>query len=721
MKKRTKKLLSLLLAFTMVGSMAACGKKGDTETKKEETTGKTEQQTEGDFTVSYDDEEIYMNALGDFYEIYQEALEAETVSERYALMAAAEAKILESGVGFPMYTSGSSYMMTRLAYRTGGYSLWSGETMELSRYLITNEPIKSADYNHLREMWNELSGTGTYTESAKSYLTEQGYTFADHYDVTFDDLGQTWDIHAASGNVDTKFIDPTIDYLFRYGSEAELEPRLAESYEVSADGLTYTFKIRKGVTWTDSQGRKVADLTADDWVASAQHMADTVSSSTEDFSGVVEGYAEYVSGETTDFSTVGIKALDDYTLQYSLIEPCPYFLSMLQNSSFLPMSRSYYTSQGGVFGLAEYEAASMSASYSYGLDQDHIAYCGPFLCTNVTEKNSVTFVANENYWDAANTKVKKLNWTYDDGTDTTRAYTNFWNGITTTLSMRTAQLETAKSDGYFDDYAIISDNGTNTFMLWFNQHRQVYANVADGASVSPKTDEQKEETYAALQNQHFRLAIAHAFDRATYVEQNLGSDMKYACLRSGIVPGTFVALEEDTTIEVGGESFSYEAGTYYGAIVQSQLDADGYNVKVWNEENLTGDGFDGWYNPEEAMKELEIAIAELKSIGIEVSEENPITIDHPYVSYSEAGANQGYVLKRSIEESLNGLVQVNLIECNDSNEYRNTEFNTQNGSEHNDDLGGSGGVGADYGDPACYLEMLQPYGDGYATPKMGLW
>lgn len=716
MKERTKKLISMMLIFVMTVALTACGGKKESEETNSGEVNDKENASEG---VAYDDEEIYMNALGDFYGIYEEALEAENVSERYALMAAAEAKFLESGVAFPLYTSGASYLMSRLAYRTGGFSLWSGECGDYTRMYITNEIIKKEDYEHLKELWQELVGTGTYTETVKTYLQDQGYTFKDSYNNVFDELGKTWDIHAATGSLDSKFIAPTCEGLYSYDDEGTLLPQLAESYEVSDDELTYTFKIREGVIWSDSQGRKVADLVADDWVAAAQHIADALSSDTEDFSDRIVGYTEYMNGETTDFSTVGIKAPDDHTLEFTLIEPCPYFMSIVRN--FIPMSRSYYTSQGGVFGIAEYEETSVSGSYNYGIDQDHIAYCGPYLCTNVTDKNSVTYSANPDYWNYDNMTVKTINWTYDDASDVTRTYTNFVNGVTTSFPLKTAHIETAKADGNFDKYVTISDTGTNTFLLWCNLHRETYANVADGAAASTKTDEQKEVTFAALQNQHFRLALSHSIDRATYNSQALGEDLKYVCLRNSFVPATFVMLEEDTTIEVNGKSADYKAGTYYGEIVQAQLDADGYDVKVWDDEAKSGDGFDGWYDPDKAAEELKLAVEDLKKAGIEVTKENPIIIDYPHVAYNENGNNQAYVLKTSIESALDGLVVFNLIGCNDAEEVRNVDFNTQNGSEHNCDVGGMGGLGADYGDPECYLNAIKPYGDGYATPKMGLW
>lgn len=719
MKTWKKKLVALVLCLAMAASLAACG---DTASEVSDVPGTPSETSENNSTfVSYDDEEIYLNALGEFYELYQHALEADTLSERYVQMAIAEAKLLESGVGSPLYTSGAAYEMARLAYRTGGYALWSGDQVNYDQCILTNEIIRVEDYAYLKELWYELVGTGTYTERAKAYLTEQGYTFADTFTDTFSEIGTTWDILSTTNSTDTDWIVPAVDYLYVYNSEGTLIPHLATSYEVSDDGLTYTFHIREGVVWTDSQGRKVADLVADDWVAAAQHIADTGSSNTESLSSFIAGMTEYISGETTDFSTVGIKAVDEHTLQYTLSVECPYFMSMIQSSSFLPLSRSYYLSQGGEFGLSEYEAATASSTYLYGTDQDHIAYCGAYLCTNITDKNSATYITNESYWNVDNITVKNLSWTYDDGSDTTRAYTNFVNGLTTILVMNTAQIETAKADGYFDEYAYICDSGMNVFLLWCNLHRQAYVNVGDGNAASSKTDAEKEASYAAFQSQHFRLAIAYALDRATYRAQSLGEDLKYACLRNSIVPGTFVALEENVTADINGESVTFEAGTFYGEILQTQLTADGYPVKVWDEETQSGDGYDGWYNPEAAAEELALAIEDLAALGIEVSEEAPIVIDYPHAAYTETAANAAYVLKTSIEAALGGLVQINLIECNDSSEYYNVWFYTQSASEYNYDLGLGGGIGFDYGDPQSCLDSFMPYGDGYLTEYFGLW
>lgn len=723
MKKRMKRLIAIALCLSMVAALAACGGNNDAVTNNNDTSSENDASSENTanaaFAVADTDEEIYMNNFSDFYDYYMQAMEAETVSERHALLAVAEAKALETAGGTPMYGPTAGYQMTRLVYHTSGYASWRGTMTNYGQYVVTNEIITAEDNEYLKKLCQELSGTGTYVSEAKKYLSEKGYTFSDVIKGTFSDNATTWNIFTAATYNDSTLIYPTTDYLFRYNAEGELTPSLATSYEISDDGMTYTIHIREGLSWVDSQGRKVADLTADDWVAAAQHQADI-----QDYYTLglyVDGMTEYATGETTDFSTVGVKALDDYTLQYTLISPCTYFHTMFQSIEFLPLCRSYFLSQGGAFGIAEYAEASASPSYVYGTDQNHVAYCGQFLCTNVTEKNSVSYVLNENYWNAENAEIKAIQLTYNDGSDTSRSYTDFMNGDTISFNLQSSHLETAKNNGDFEKYVTTTETGRATFLFWFNLHRQTYENMADGAAASQKTDEEKTVSTAAFQNQHFRLALAHSIDRATYIAQNVGEDLKSISIRNTITPGTYVSLEEDATIDINGEPVTFPAGTWYGAIVQAQLDADEFPVTVWDEENQTSDGWDAWYNPELAAEELAIAIEELATLGYEVTEENPIVVDYPYVSYNEVGQNQAYVLKTCIEEALGGLVRFDLLPLNNATEFANVWNNANSGAEFNYDIGGLGTIGSTHGDPQCYTEGLLPYGDGNLTRRMGMW
>ena len=738
MKERwTKRIAALLLAVIMILGTAACTKgaepavKADNDkqttteankTTPDETTPETTDAPaeEKPFAVYDNDEDIYMANLGEFYEAFQAATTtAENVSQRYALLAVAEAKAIESGVGTPMYGGTAGYNMSRIVYCSGGYAGWRGTMSDLTQYVITNEIITAEDYKHLKELRTELVGTGTYMTKAVEYLTEKGYTFRDTYTSTFVDNPTTWDIFAASTSNDSGIISPTLDYLYAYDAEGVLQPHLAESCEISEDGKVYTLKIRPGQIWVDSQGRKVADVTADDWVAAAQHQADL--QDCYDLNNYIEGMTAYVTGETTDFSTVGVKALDDLTLQYTLKEPATYFMSLLQKTGFLPLCRSYFVSQGGAFGLDAFSEAQSKPSYQYGIDQNHVAVCGQFLCINMTEKNSVTYVLNENYWNASNANLKAVKLTFSDSSDVSRSYDDFMNGTVVSMYLNSQRLELAKKKGDFEKYAFVNDVGRITFLFWFNIHRQTYANMADGAGASRKTEAEKALSCAALQNKHFRLAIGHAIDRGAYVSQNVGEDLSLQSVRNSITPGTYVNLEEDVTIDINGTATTFPKGTWYGAIVQAQLDADNFGLQIWDAENLTNDGWDAWYNPAKAMEELQIAIEELKAAGYEVSKENPIVMDYPYPSYNEVGQNQCYVLKTCIESAFDGLVRFDALPLNNVTEFLNVGNNTNNGSEHNTDMGGLGCIGSDHGDPICYLDGLLPYGDGRLTQKLGLW
>ena len=118
-----------------------------------------------------------------------------------------------------------------------------------------------------------------------------------------------------------------MDCLVEYDNLGIVRPALAESWTVSDDGLVWTFKIREGVKWYAYDGQEYADVTAHDWVSSAKYLLnpDNASATANIFYSVVKNAEEYYLGEIDDFESVGVKALDDYTLEYTLKQPVPYF------------------------------------------------------------------------------------------------------------------------------------------------------------------------------------------------------------------------------------------------------------------------------------------------------------------------------------------------------------------------------------------------------------
>ena len=99
-----------------------------------------------------------------------------------------------------------------------------------------------------------------------------------------------------------------------------LKPALAESWQVSPDGLTWTFKIREGVKWVTWEGEEYADVVAQDWVDAMKYVFNPDNASrVANFAFLaIKNGEEYFKGEVTDFEDVGVKAIDKYTLQYTL-------------------------------------------------------------------------------------------------------------------------------------------------------------------------------------------------------------------------------------------------------------------------------------------------------------------------------------------------------------------------------------------------------------------
>ena len=735
-----KKLLAMLLALAMVLSMVACGAKtdapaadattattGDTATDAttgNDTTAEPVVYTDpfADLADDYDElsQAVYDLVLGDFYAYYMEAQEETTDAMRYAKMAIAEAKMLGAGIFIPTTSQGGNYAMTKVAPYTNTPVLWGNDTYRLHDRVVTTEPIAAEHIAEIRATWTTLVGTGEYEGWVKNYLLEKGYEIKDTATFYFDADPEMWDVLATSMAADSEILVNTYDGLVEYDMENQLQPALAESWEVSEDGLTYTFKIREGLVWVDNQGRKVADLKADDFVAGMQHMMDAMGGLEylvcAGCANIV-GTDDYVNGETTDFSTVGVKALDDYTLQYTLTQPTSYFMTMLGYGVFAPMSREYYVSMGGQFGD---EFDSTADTYKYGMGPDSIAYCGPYVITNFTSNNTIAYSANESYWNAEGNNLKSFKMIYTDGSDPLKPYDDFFGGIVDTMGMTAERIEIAKSEGTYDKFAYVSETDATSYCGFFNVRRAAFANYNDASmGVSPKTEEEIVRTGAAMLNQHFRLALAMSIDRGTYNAQSVGEDLKFNALINSYTPGTFVNLPEEVTVDINGVATTFPAGTFYGAIMQAQLDADGIALKVW--DGNSSSGFDGWYNVEAAQAELAKAVEELAALGIEISAEAPIYLDLPVRTDSQTNMNMKQAMKQSIEAASNGLIKINLIEYATRDTYLDATYWYNTGIDANFDLNDGSGWGPDFGDPSTYLGTMLPQYAGYMTKSLGIF
>ena len=169
-----------------------------------------------------------------------------------------------------------------------------------------------------------VSSVPALAETDKPKAAEQIY-----YNVYSSDWPSLNYMYESSADLCANFIDTLVEY-DNYGI---LQPCLAESWECSEDGLIWTFHLRKGVKWMTADMEEYgADVVADDFVYSASRILDsslTQVSNTSDILYVIKNAEAYFNGEC-DWEDVGVKAIDDYTLEYTLEQPVAYFESMLR-------------------------------------------------------------------------------------------------------------------------------------------------------------------------------------------------------------------------------------------------------------------------------------------------------------------------------------------------------------------------------------------------------
>ncbi len=720
----SKKLLSLLLVLVMVVSvLASCG--GGKKPGNEENPPVDPYAGKEHAEISDD---LYEKVLGEFDEYYKAAKAATNVSEKFALMAIAEAKLLETGVMLPSSANGGNYAISRVVPYSISSVLWGNDSDRFYSALIVNQnPLTPAIRDEMKAKWAECATADEYFAWAKNYLAEKEYTLSDKYTFGYSSDPKTWDALATSKAADSEAIVNTYDGLLEYDAKNNQVPALAESYTVSEDGTVYTFKIREGVNWVDYQGKVIEAVTANSFVAGFRHMLDAKGGLEYLVEGVVKNAAEYIAGEETDFTKVGVKAVDDYTLEYTLEAPCSYFTTMLGYNVFAPMSETFFKSKGGVFGVDEFETASADADkYTYGTSHENIAYCGPYLVTSAVAQNSIVFTANNSYWNTEKVQIKTLTWKFISGKNATESYDLMKDGTFAGSGLNSEAAAKAKDDGWFDLYAYVSGTDATSFPVFMNLYRAQYGNYND-ETVAPTTftDTEKVRANLAMQNKNFRLALTTSLDRGAYNATIVGDDLKLASLVNSYTPGNFVKLEEEVTVKINGEDKTYAAGTYYGKIMQDQLDADGIRVTVWD-PNADGGvgasfGFDGWYNVEYSRELLAKAVAELKEQNVEITKENPLKLEIPYYDIYDVYANRAAALEQSIEATTEGLIDIVLVKCGGEDAYNwyYATYFPEAGDDMNFNLMDNSGWGPDYGDPSTYLDTM--FFGGYMLKCIGLY
>ncbi len=240
----------------------------------------------------------------------------------------------------------------------------------------------------------------------------------------------TFDYLATGNNFEHIALSNGIEGLVDYDPYGNMIPGIATEWSANEDNTVWTFKIREGVKWVDAEGNEYADVTAHDFVTAAHYVNDAnndsatqymydgfVVNATEYYEGtaavmmaenaVIEGEAanieEYYTANEIDPSTfieasaIGVKAVDDYTLEYTLVNPTPFFPTLLSYASYLPVNAAYLEEMGENFGL----------------DNWSILYNGAYIISEWNPQQSRILTANPLYWDAERPYIPRLEWIYN--------------------------------------------------------------------------------------------------------------------------------------------------------------------------------------------------------------------------------------------------------------------------------------------------------------------
>lgn len=195
---------------------------------------------------------------------------------------------------------------------------------------------------------------------------------------------------APDNNAHNMIYDPLVRDRSAKDNTDEIVPAAAESWDVSEDGLTYTFHMNPDAKWSD--GSKV---TANDFEFTFKQMADPNTAATNAwlFDGVIVNFSEalYNNGKTPD--EIGVKALDEETLEIQLVHPASYFLQLVAGSAY-PVNQAKYEEYGSEYGTAP----------------DKTVYNGPLKVTSWNQNTEMVLEKNDQYWGQEDMQLDKVNY-----------------------------------------------------------------------------------------------------------------------------------------------------------------------------------------------------------------------------------------------------------------------------------------------------------------------
>ena len=321
------------------------------------------------------------------------------------------------------------------------------------------------------------------------------------------------DTNLATDGDSFEVIADCIDGLMQMDADGAAVPAIAESYDLSDDGLTYTFHLRDA-KWTNGDA-----VTANDFVFAWRRIAKEAGEYAYmlDEIGNIKGAAEIISKQTDDLTTLGVSAPDDKTFVVELNVPVSFFPSLMYFPTFYPINEAFYTS------LEE---------GTYGTSPETFLSNGAFVLESYTPGTAnLSVKKNPDYWDADRVKLAGIKYQVVGSSDS--ALTAYRTGALDVVMISGNQVSAANADAELSKSLKVTGAG----YMWYLSFSQTEKNAQNGM----------------LANTNLRLAITNAIDRDNLVD-NYVMDGSLATFTA--VPPQFAA--SSTT----GEDFSADQARF---------------------------------------------------------------------------------------------------------------------------------------------------------------
>ena len=367
--------------------------------------------------------------------------------------------------------------------------------------------------------------------------------------------------------------------LIEYDSLGNVLPALATEWTTSEDNLVWTFTLRQDVKWVNYQGEEVGTVTANDFIAAAEYALSVNSDGAYMYEeAMVAGASELLAGEGS-FEDVGVRAVDDYTLEFTLSAPCPYFLTCLTYGCFTPMSADCMSQLNADYAnRASWSQEDWDAFSDQldAIDYTQLWYCGAYYLSEYLAGERYTMVKNEQYWDKDKVYITSLENTYNREASTISGEM-YLRGELENASITNTMAQSWLADPETADY-VHPSRITPSYSYFFS------------FNFDPQFDEEYEPDNwtLAVNNENFRKSILYGMNRlgATMISDENNAE---TLLQNTITPADFVAAD----------------GQDYTAF-------DTFSSLAVNDTSTTKDAY---FNEELALQYRDAAIEELTAEG----------------------------------------------------------------------------------------------------------